>query len=120
MINGVIGKGLTQANTNLLFPLGNVDPNYPTIVNVNITNVNTVSSTTVSGSASADGLYTFSIMDNSETSPTSQDNIFIESPISAGQSINLGNYALSSTEVPVINANIDNIAVRVTGVQQIS
>jgi hypothetical protein len=117
MINGVIGKGLTQANINLLFPLDNVDPNYPTVINVNLTNVGTVSSSAASGT---DGLYTFSIMDSSETTPTNQDNIFIESPIYAGQSINLGNYVLSSTEVPVINANIDNIAVRVTGIQQIS
>lgn len=107
MINGVVGKGMTVVNENLSFSLTNADIALPIVTNVTLCNTTPNS-----------GTYTFSIMDSSETEVTSQDQIFIDSDITANETIDLGNYILSPDEIIVINANISGIAVRVTGVQQ--
>lgn len=107
MLNGVIGKGVTQANTDLNIPMTNSNPGYPIIVNVLITNTTT-----------SPGTYTFSIMDNTESSPSSEDNIYINSIIDPDATINLGNFILSPNEIISINSNIAGIAMRVTGIQQ--
>ena len=107
MINGVIGKIATVSNQDMNVPMTNAEPGYPIYVNVYITNT-----------TSSPGVYTFSIMGNSETSPSPEDNIFINSTINGYQSINLGNFVLSPNEIISINCNIAGVAMRVTGVQQ--
>lgn len=109
MINGVIGKGLTVANINLSFFLTKSDPYVPTVTNIYVCNTNNVA-----------GTYSLSIMDNSENMPTSQDSIYITAPIAAYESIDLGNYVLSSNEIIVLNSSLSNISVRVTGIQQLN
>lgn len=107
MINGVVGKGITVANTNLSFSLTNADVTLPVVANVTLCNTGANS-----------GTYTFGIMDSSETTISNQDQIFINSNIAADETIDLGNFVLSPDETIVINASIGGIAVRVTGVQQ--
>lgn len=107
MLNGVIGKGVTQLNTDLNIPMVDTNPGYPVVVNVTITNTTTSS-----------GTYTFSIMENTESSPSNEDNIYINSAIGPNETINLGNFILSPNEIISINSNVTGIAVRVTGVQQ--
>ncbi len=107
MLNGVIGKGVTQANTDLNIAMTDSNPGYPIIVNVLLTNT-----------VSSPGTYTFSIMENTESSPSSEDNIYINSIIDPNVTINLGNFVLSPNEIISINSNIAGIALRVTGVQQ--
>ncbi len=107
MIDGVIGKSLSVANQDMNIDLTNADVGYPIYVNVHISNT-----------TSTPGNFTFSIMDNSETVPSSQDNIFINNGINGYESINLGNFVLSPNEIISVNCTIAGVAIRVTGIQR--
>ncbi len=107
MIDGVIGKSITEAGLYSNIFLTNADPGYPVYVNVHISNTTNNS-----------GTFTFSIMDSTETVPSVEDSIFINNPISPYESINLGNFVLTYNEIISINSTISGVAIRVTGIQR--